>query len=447
MVDGILGGLGSFAGGVGDFFTGGGKYADPQNINPRFGVPEADVRQAGLGALGNVGALLLAAGQSPDRGQRAQFLGQLGGAVSGMNTDLYKSSQTRLMTAQQQQAMREMDENRALSAWAQNPENLKSVGLTPQQFRVVGTAGLKSIVQTTAAAAAKLTPAQRALAEAAGRGGQPAPPPDAQQPETPPQAAPTPPIEGMTPSMMAALSPEARRAVETYQTAINDPRVQSDPNLMKSLLENIDRLVPGLKESQIQGAKRREALIADKPRAGIQVEMSEQQTSLADRLVDQALKKLESSKRAPFYQPPIAGTVGGRLPGFYEPSTDLQADLDSIRSIIGAEKIKEMKAQSVTGATGYGQLTVKELERIEASLSSLDQRQSIGQLQANLREVRQAFDRYKQSVRRGYKEAYGEDYKPPESGGPQRITSQEQFNSLKSGEEFIDPNGQLRRKP
>jgi hypothetical protein len=251
----------------------------------------------------------------------------------------------------------------------------------------------------------------------------------------------------MTPSMMAALSPEARRAVETYQSAINDPRVQSDPNLMKSLLENIDRLVPGLKESQIQGAKRREALIADKPRAGIQVEMSEQQTALADRLVDQALKKLESSEGAPFYQPPIAGTVGGRLPGFYEPATDLQADLDAIRSIIGAEKIKEMKAQSVTGATGYGQLTVKELERIEASLSSLDQRQSIGQLKANLLEIRQAFDRYKQSVRRGYKEAYGEDYKSPASGGPPRITSQEQFNSLKSGEEFIDPNGQLRRKP
>jgi hypothetical protein len=161
MVDGFLGGLSNFAGGVGDFFTGGGVYADPKNINQRYGVPEADVRQAGLGALGNVGALLLAAGQSPDRGQRAQFLGQLGGAVSGMNTDIYKSSQARLMNAQQQGAMRDLEENRALSAWAQNPENLKSVGLTPEQFRVVGTAGLKDIVKSRSSR----DPVQAALAQ------------------------------------------------------------------------------------------------------------------------------------------------------------------------------------------------------------------------------------------------------------------------------------------
>ena len=161
MVDGFLGGLSNFAGGVGDFFTGGGGYADPKNINQRYGVPEADVRQAGLGALGNVGALLLAAGQSPDRGQRAQFLGQLGGAVSGMNTDISKSSQARLMNAQQQGAMRDLEENRALSAWAQNPENLKSVGLTPEQFRVVGTAGLKDIVKSRSSR----DPVQAALAQ------------------------------------------------------------------------------------------------------------------------------------------------------------------------------------------------------------------------------------------------------------------------------------------
>jgi hypothetical protein len=161
MAEGFLGGLSDFAGGVGDFFTGGGVYGDPKNINQRYGVPEADVRQAGLGALGNVGALLLAAGQSPDRGQRAQFLGQLGGAVSGMNTDIYKSSQARLMNAQQQGAMRELEENRALSAWAQSPENLKSVGLTPEQFRVVGVPGLKSLVQGRAAAEVKITPEMR----------------------------------------------------------------------------------------------------------------------------------------------------------------------------------------------------------------------------------------------------------------------------------------------
>jgi len=161
MVDGILGGLSNFAGGVGDFFTGGGVYADPKNINQRYGVPEADVRQAGLGALGNVGALLLAAGQSPDRGQRAQFLGQLGGAVSGMNTDIFKSSQARLMTAQQQQAMREVEETNALGAEIQRlgPEGFKA------QYKIdprgIGLKDLREALTKMRVSEATVTPEMR----------------------------------------------------------------------------------------------------------------------------------------------------------------------------------------------------------------------------------------------------------------------------------------------
>jgi len=161
MADGFLGGLSDFAGGVGDFFTGGGKYADPKSINPSYGVPEADVRQAGLNTLGNIGGILLAAGQSMTGAQRGQLLSQLGPALGGMNTDIYKSSQARLMNAQQQEKMREVDESRALSAWAQNPENLKSVGLTPEQFRVVGASGLKDIVKSRSSR----DPVQSALAQ------------------------------------------------------------------------------------------------------------------------------------------------------------------------------------------------------------------------------------------------------------------------------------------
>jgi hypothetical protein len=193
MAEGFLGGLSDFAGGVGDFFTGGGKYADPKNINPSYGVPEADVRQAAFNTLGNVGGILLGAGQSMTGAQRGQLLAQLGPALGGMNTDIYKSSQARLMNAQQQGAMREMEENKALSAWAQNPENLKSVGLTPEQFRVVGTSGLKEIVKNTTLAAAKITPAQRAADAAIARivSGEPAPSPTPMQPQVAvPTAAP-----------------------------------------------------------------------------------------------------------------------------------------------------------------------------------------------------------------------------------------------------------------
>jgi hypothetical protein len=217
--------------------------------------------------------------------------------------------------------------------------------------------------------------------------------------------------------------------------------------MLKNLLENRDRLIPGFKESQVQASKQREAMIANKPKAFSQVEASEEQNRVASGIIDSALGNLEKNKDQPFYQPGVAGTIGGRLAGFNQEATDLRADLDAIKALVGSEKIKEMKAQSQTGATGYGSLAVRELDRIEATLGSLDQLQDPDKLAARLREVKGSFERYKNNTKLAYKEMYGEEYKPRQAAGPQRITSEAQFKSLKSGDEFIDPNGQLRRKP
>lgn len=85
----------SLLGGIGDFFFGGGKYADPKAINPQYGVPEADVRQAGINTLANVSALLLAAGQPMSGQQRAQLLAGVGPALGGMQSDIQRSLQAR----------------------------------------------------------------------------------------------------------------------------------------------------------------------------------------------------------------------------------------------------------------------------------------------------------------------------------------------------------------
>lgn len=95
MADGILGGIGNALGGVGDFLLGGGRYADPTAINPQYGVPESDVRQAGINTLANVSALLLAAGQPMSGSQRAQLLAGIGPAFGGMQRDLQQSLQAR----------------------------------------------------------------------------------------------------------------------------------------------------------------------------------------------------------------------------------------------------------------------------------------------------------------------------------------------------------------
>lgn len=114
MADGLLGG-------IGDFFLGGGRYADPNAINPQYGVPEADVRQAGINTLANVSALLLAAGQPMSGQQRAQLLAGVGPALGGMQSDIFKASQARLMTAQQQGALQETRELEAVRNEMRDP--------------------------------------------------------------------------------------------------------------------------------------------------------------------------------------------------------------------------------------------------------------------------------------------------------------------------------------
>lgn len=105
-----------------DFFMGSGDYADPEKIDPRYGVPMSDVRQAALNSIGNMGAILMAAGQRMEPAQRAAYLAQLGQAGSGFNTDMYNAAQRRLMQAQYQTRMEEMQDDRRIREDLKDPE-------------------------------------------------------------------------------------------------------------------------------------------------------------------------------------------------------------------------------------------------------------------------------------------------------------------------------------
>lgn len=129
-----------------DFFTGGGQYADPNNIDPRYGVPMSDVRQAALNSIGNMGAILLAAGQPMAPEQRAAYLAQLGNAAGSMNTDLYNASQRRLMQARSQREMQEMEEDKRLGAVLNDPAQLQALGVSPEQARVLGRGGVRQLL-------------------------------------------------------------------------------------------------------------------------------------------------------------------------------------------------------------------------------------------------------------------------------------------------------------
>ena len=154
-----------FLGGIGDFFTGGGVYADPKAINPTYGVPEGDVRQAAINQLGQMSALLLAAGQPMEGSQRAQLLSQIGGTGSQFNTNLYNAAQRRLMTGQMQEKQRETEELSVLRDLQQkDPEGLaKRLGpnYTAEIVKSMPAGSLRDIVKSVTVAQLSRDPLQQ----------------------------------------------------------------------------------------------------------------------------------------------------------------------------------------------------------------------------------------------------------------------------------------------
>jgi hypothetical protein len=125
-------------------------------------APE-DRDRIAMNTFGQIGALLLAAGQKQMPQQRAQYLAQLGNVGQNIESNIYRTQQARLMNVQMQEKMREIEQNKALSEWAKNPENLGKIGMTPEQFSVLGIPGVRSVIQ----AQASRDPIQQATAAAA----------------------------------------------------------------------------------------------------------------------------------------------------------------------------------------------------------------------------------------------------------------------------------------
>lgn len=141
-----------------DFFTGSGDYADPEKIDPRYGVPMSDVRQAALNSIGNMGAILMAAGQRMEPAQRAAYLAQLGQAGAGFNTDLYNAAQRRLMQSQYATKMDDLKEDAAIREQMKDPAAFKAkYGFDPTGMRPADVRGTMRTIAARDPNAAILT--------------------------------------------------------------------------------------------------------------------------------------------------------------------------------------------------------------------------------------------------------------------------------------------------
>jgi len=415
MADGLLGGFG-------DFLTGGGIYADPKAINPTYGVPEGDVRQAAINQLAQLSALALAAGQPMEGSQRAQLLAQMGQVGGQFNTNLYNASQRRLMTAQMQEKQRDIEELNAIRDLQQkDPEGLAKRfggGITAEMIKSFSASDLREVAKKIAIERATKPGSEVALTEAFARQGVavPQPPAAVATPAVAPSQAQATPVAGLGAYTSMAIppgtSPQDMATINAYKAALNDPRIARDPKQIKLITDALDALMPGAKEASVQKAKRQEELVANRPKADLTVQSSEEDTRLITGIVDDAVNLIDKEGRF------VAGTFGSRLVEKYEPATNLRGQIDAIRSRIGMGKIQEMKSQSATGATGLGPIAVRELDRLEASLGNLDQAQSPDELKKRLLSIKESLNRYNDSVRQSYKSTYGEE---PGLGSPDQV--------------------------
>jgi len=98
FLGGLLGGIGDAAQGVGSGLAGllgGGQSGGPLSADPYSQMSPEEQRRLSFSALGQLGAILLAAGQKQTPAQRGQILSQLGGIGPGMEQQIARSAALR----------------------------------------------------------------------------------------------------------------------------------------------------------------------------------------------------------------------------------------------------------------------------------------------------------------------------------------------------------------
>lgn len=140
-------------------------------------------------------------------------------------------------------------------------------------------------------------------------------------------------------------------------------------------------------------------------------------TDNADRIIntiDQAI---------PLVGYKTAGLAGAaNIPG--TEGRDLETALTTIKANLGFDRLQQMRDASKTGGA-LGQVAVKELEALQATVASLDRGQSPDKLRENLADIKYYYDRWRKAVNgqdpgpavreRGAKQESGQKSKPGSS--------------------------------
>lgn len=111
---------------------------------------QQDFNNAMLGRMGQLGMLLVAAGERMTPRERATILAQAPQYMGGIQDDVARASQGRLMAAQSQEAQNELQRRQEISSKLEDPKFLDGIGMTPAQARLLGAGGIQAALQARA---------------------------------------------------------------------------------------------------------------------------------------------------------------------------------------------------------------------------------------------------------------------------------------------------------
>lgn len=118
-------------------------------------------------------------------------------------------------------------------------------------------------------------------------------------------------------------------------------------------------------------------------------ETAEMKAKLVTQKVDEALKETG------FFSTGLTGEVLGMIPG--TGAYDLDATLDTIKANLGFNELQAMRQASPTGGA-LGQVAVRELEMLQATIASLKKGQSQAKLRSGLNQVKTHYGNWKKAV-------------------------------------------------
>ncbi len=118
-------------------------------------------------------------------------------------------------------------------------------------------------------------------------------------------------------------------------------------------------------------------------------DIAEQKSKIVLGKVDEALKEVGLLSTG------LIGSIVGMVPG--TPAYDLEKTIDTIKANIGFNELQAMRQASPTGGA-LGQVAVRELEMLQAVISSLDRGQSRQKLVSSLNQVKEHYTNWKKAV-------------------------------------------------